>query len=709
MVPLSLSKRRFERKPPLLLLLLFASAWTAFQCIPLPDALVSTLSPTLSAIRDDGVRLVGVGTSSTLSMDVGSSVRVLAGLLALSAIAYVALRLSVSERGRYALLASVAGLAILAALVSGIHKLFDAHSLYGIYTPLQSSTPIMGPLLNPNHLGCLTAVGTVISASLIFYQKQTSTRRAIWILGACACLAVTTATLSRGAVIALAIGIFVMLASLFLQKASQAAGDESRRERFLATTLPIGVIIVCSLGVSVYLGAGSVVQQLENTSFREVNSPHSKFAAWRSSAELVKESPVVGVGRGAFEAVFPRVHPGSAFTIFSHPENELVEFVVEWGVPATIVLALLAGWILAISLRRWRDGPLAAGALGAIAAVGFQSNFDFGIELLGIAAPIVVVVATLSYVPLTEMPSRYLRRHRVLRALHMALVLLGALVLLTSFTTTLEEDRLALHANPSPEQIHADIERHPMDYFGYSVLAEQMVRSNAPDSVNVLNHALRLHPNHSGLHIIAARLLVRLGRIDQAASEYATALRDTWTQRPIIEEALKALPQNKAADALPLELEVDPTLRILKEAKHPDVELAWLKQVVGYAPRLDAVQALYSVSVEQHDLVDAEQAGRTWCRLLLSPQCQLALARILGLESKSLDVIATLRDVDQWHGLQQDQIDAWILVCDAHEQLNHVDDARKCLDRLEMSGLSVSPREIEVRRARLFPGPANHL
>ena len=696
-----LSRRRFERKPILLIALFSAAGWTAVQCVPLPDGLVSALSPTLDAIRDDGLKLVGVTAPSTLSMDLSASLRMLAMLLALSSIAYVALWIAASERGRYSLIASVAGLAIVAAVVSAGHKLFDARSLYGLYTPLQSSTPIMGPLLNPNHLGCLMAVGAILSGSLVLYRKQTSVQRAIWAVGACACIAVTMATLSRGAAIGLAIGVFVLLASVFLQKAAQTRGDRSRRERFLSTTLPIGVIVVCSLAVSIYVGAGGVVQQLENTSMHEVSSPNSKFAAWRSSTELVAESPWVGVGRGAFEAVFPRVHPGSGYTIFSHPENEPVEWVVEWGVPATLVLCAMLAWMLVVSIRRWRDGPLAAGSLGALAAVAFQSNFDFGVELLGIAAPIVVVAATLSYVPVVEMSPRRLPSSRLLRAMHIGAVIVGGILLLTPFTTTFEEDHLAVHADPSLERIKTAIARHPMDYFGYAVLAEQELHGNAPDAVNVLNHALRLHPSLSGLHIIAARLLVRVGRLPQAASEYSTALRHTWNQRPIIEEAIKVLPRDGVTDALPLTLEVDPTVRILVANQGAGLAMAWLRQVVTYAPRIDAAETLYSLSTQQHDLAAAEQAARVWCQLARSSQCELALARVLDQESKPEEVVSTLGDVSHWQALQRDQVDAWLLVCDAHLKLDHTDQARKCLERLETSGLTVSPTDIEVRRMKL--------
>src|SRR6185369_6190725 len=112
--------------------------------------------------------------------------------------------------------------------------------------------------------------------------------------------------------------------------------------------------------------------------------------------------PWVGVGRGAFEAAFTRVHPASGLASYSHLENEYLQAVVDWGVIGALALGLLAIWVAVAAVKRWRDGPLAAGALGALTVVAIQSNVDFGVEFLGLAAPMTAVAAALTYVPLRE-------------------------------------------------------------------------------------------------------------------------------------------------------------------------------------------------------------------------------------------------------------------------------------------------------------------
>ncbi len=421
-----LSRRQLERWPPLLILLAAASAWTFVQWLPMPAGLVEALTPTLESLRADGTTLAGVDGTSRFSMDPPSTMRALTFFLTLSGVAIVALRQSISEQGRYVLLASVAAGCGLAALTTGIHELVGAGSLYGLYEPRHGEPLLMGPLLNTNHLGCLMALSVSLSAGLFMYQKQTAARRALWALNGVGCLVVTAATLSRGAIIGLAAGFLVVLFALLAQRLQSSQGSRRRKERFLSTTMPVGVMVACGLVVAVYLGAGSVMQQIENTSLDELHGTTSKFSAWKSTVTLIEESPWVGIGRGAFESTFTRVHPASAFATFSNPENEGLQAIVEWGIPAALVLGALAAWTLLLGLRRWNDGPLAAGALGAMVVVLFQSNFDFGLELLGLALPVTVVLSTLSYVPLREMSSAISKRVQIGRVAHALVIVLGA-------------------------------------------------------------------------------------------------------------------------------------------------------------------------------------------------------------------------------------------------------------------------------------------
>lgn len=693
------SRRRFDRVPALLVLLLAAVAWTGLQVVPLPEGVVEILSPTLHRLRADGVELARVSVPSTLSMDPAATLRSLSFLLTLSAVAIVALRVASSERGRYALLASVALTAGGAALIAAVHQLVDATHLYGLYEP-QSATVVAGPLLNPNHLGCLLALGTVTSLGLLLYPKQSAARRTVWVATIIACVAVAMATLSRGATIALALGAFVTLVILFGQKVpDNERKSRKHRQRFFATTVPMAVIVLCTVTIGVYVGADSMMQQLENTSLDELHHPKSKFAAWRSSMDLVEESPWVGTGRGGFETSFTRVHPASAFVTFSHPENASIQALVEWGVPATILFAVLGAWVLVLAIRRWRDGPLAASSLGAIVIVAFQSNVDFGLELLGLAVPAIIVGATVTYAPLREASPTNLRRARVLRVLQIVAVVAAAAMLSSDATKLVSEHHRELNVRSSTQDVLTSVSKHPLDYYGYALLAQQALQRDESLSIKLLNHALRLHPTHAGLHRLAARLLAAMPeRLGQAEAEYANALRFSADITPVLDEMSRVLPRASLQRTIPLELNHQQVVRALQRLGHSWLAVAWLEQVVRYRPALDAIETLYSLAMSEKQYEAAEAAARARCTIVPGRQCQLTLARILAMSEKHAEIISVLADVRGWSGRRDEQLTAWFLLCDAYKAVGQEGDARACLRQLEASGIVRATDPALVRR-----------
>ncbi|MGN6108725.1 MAG: O-antigen ligase family protein, partial [Kofleriaceae bacterium] len=430
LVPFVLSRRGLIGTSPLVVALGAAAALTAVQLIPLPAGLIEALDPSGSALRDDGARIAGVAPWQALTLDAPGTLRALAFFLTLLGVAVLAIRFASSERGRLNCLGAVAAVCGATALIVGIHRIFGATSLYGVYVPNQATPPVLGPLLNPNHLGGLMALGAVVSTGLVIYARQSMAARAIWGLSALGCLGVASLTLSRGAILGLATGLGVTLGIVVAQRLAPTEQSRSSRRRFLINTLPIGTVAVCVLVVIVYTSAGSAAEQLANTSLQEIREPKSKYAAWRSSVALIEESPWVGVGRGAFEPAFTRVHPASAFVTFSHLENEYIQAVVEWGVPGALLLAALLGWLAIVAIRKWRDGPLAAAALGGVTTAIVQSNVDFGIELLGLAVPVTIVAATLATVPVKPLSPRVLLRARLFRLAHLGGLAAAALVLL---------------------------------------------------------------------------------------------------------------------------------------------------------------------------------------------------------------------------------------------------------------------------------------
>lgn len=692
------SRSAFERWSPLLVLLGCAALACLIQIVPLPGGLVHALQPVGDGLREDGAALLQAHPPTTLSLDVAASTRALCFYVILCGLALVALRLSVTERGRYWLLASVAALCALTAIVTGIHALVGAESLFGLYRPEYAKPAILGPLLNENQLGCLMAVGAILSLGLTFYRRQKSWVRVGWVLSVAVTSAIVMASRSRGAAVGLLLGAIVVCAALIGQR---FAGNVARRRgtSVMTRTVPIAVIAVCSVLVVIYASAGEMSRDFSRTSLNDLSNSRTKYATWISSYTLVKESPWVGVGRGAFESAFTRVHPASSFSTFSHLENEYLQTIVDWGLPVAIVLGAAALWLFVVAARRWRDGPLAAGAIGALIVVGLQSNFDFGLEVLGLAAPVTIVASTLAYVPLKEMIGRARTKARATRAVVGVVLAIAAALLLSSRTKSISEDREDLYRSPHPtlDDLRPMIGRHPLYYYYYAVASSMLSRSDPGASVRALNHALTLHPTHSGLHLQAAHLLYATGSVEQSTIEYAAAMRGSSTPNRVLMEIVGRFPRDLAARAIPVDTPPVDISKALAGLQRKDIAVVWLARVLQTRPGNSTLcDLLYDLALTANALDAVSTATKSCKGFEPPPDTKLRLARLLDEHAQTNQAIALLSDVDSWTGLVSTKLSAWLLLCDLHVKRKAWTDAKRCLRDLEVSGYSTDGLRAEI-------------
>jgi hypothetical protein len=701
LIPLLTSRRDFSRVSPLLAVLGAGAVLCVVQLIPLPGALLDLLQPVGHALRRDGAELVGTDPWSSLSLDPAGTLRAFTHFVILLGIAVVALRLSISERGRYYCVAAVAACAGVSAVVVGIHKLFDLRELYGLYALEEVNPHLIGPLLNLNHLGGWMAVGTVLSLALVAYRRQPTLLRPLWLANAAGCASVAVATVSRGATLALLAGAVVCGATLIGQRLVGSEAPRRKRASFLTSSLPIGIVGVCAVVIVVLSNAGSVMSQLSNTSLDELGDSRTKFAAWRSSMDLVDEAPVFGLGRGAFETSFARVHPGSSQATFSHVENEYLQVVIDWGLVGGALLLLTATWLAVRAIRRWRDDVLVAGVLGAACAIAIQSTVDFGIELLGLAVPTTVLLATVSQAPLREIAtSRGLTMSRAVRVLHIVALFGCVGLLISNATTDLAEDQGRIRRATTSAPIDAALERHPLDYYAFAVAAERLERAKDPRAIRLLNHALTLHPTHPGLHHTAARMLVRAGYPAQAAVEYAAALRGRM-QVATVREIASTLPAEHVVHAIPLEPRHLPAIvRAFDEIKRPDLTIGLMRRIVRLPDlRNEACELLFPLALAGS--AEAMQLTLAHCMSPLPDYAlRLELARSLE-RTKSHDrAVTLLEDVELWQSTAADKRAAWLLLCDSYGALQRWEDAKRCLRRLETTGTS-DEHQLEVQKRML--------
>lgn len=693
------SRRAMSRLSPLLATLIAAGAVSAFALIPLPGSIREQLDPVGFALREDGAGLVGVHAWPVLARDVAAALSSVAFFTILSGVAVVALRLAPSERGRIRLLACTAAACATVAAIGGLHELVGAKQLYGIYEVRHASPTILAPLLNENHFASLMALGTSVALGLTLHARLTARARIASLVAALICAGTAAASGSRGGFIALIVGVGVVAATFAAQRLTKEAPQRSRRASLVTSSLPLSVIGACVVTLIIYAGAGKVTQELSHTSIHEVQQPRSKFSAWRSARPLVEESPWVGVTRGGFESSFTRVHAASGTVTFSYLENEYLQSVVDWGIPGALLVGGAVLWFWLVALKCWRDGAVTAGALGGLVAVAVHSSVDYGIELLGLAVPVTVVAATVSYVPIREITGGLRWKTVGIRLAHIGLIAAAAALLLSNATRTLREDHDDLQRGATNmAAVRETVRRHPLDYFSFALAAGASQRESRGQTIRLLNHALLLNPNHPELHRMAARILFSAGYQEQALVEYETALRTSAAPRALIAELATRYPSSSAARALPIDIaNLAPILEELRDMKRDDIISVWFSRILSARPQdISICNLVYEFSIERGDISTAEMVGRKCVALLPDHQSRLNLAKLLVSKGSHTEAILLVSDAPSWTGRIADQLAAWTLLCDSHIALEQFDEAKTCLRQLDRAGLLAIEQRTQI-------------
>lgn len=499
--------------------LLAITAWTALTLLPLPVGWVERIAPdsvtdarqTADALGDDAPTLAALTRSPS------DTRRELVKAAAIAAAFVGGLVLAQIRGRRTAVLAAASG-AVTAAVITVLHVIADADRVYGIYEfPWPPS--LLGPIGNQNHLSGFTAmaVPALVGVALDLEDRR---RRSALLGTAAFCGAVALAAISRGGTGALVLGLIV-LAILVVRRSRRTGDKEAARRGFIA----LGVVSI--VGVLLAFVAYSFGESLARD-FGASSTGKLELAA--EGLVLVGESPWLGVGRGAFRVAYTHLFTGDRMYF---PENLLVQWVTEWGVPATLLLLVTLGAAWTSAARR-AESATQMGALSAVLAMFAHDQVDFALENLAIAGCTAVLfaaaIARTERKLETAVPTR--RDHVVRWAAPIAGVSLALLLgwgLYRADARRLERVIFEMHDagdRDGAEALGRDAMRmHPSEPVFPLLLGWIAATHDERDAPRWLNRAMLLAPDWPSPHLVVARWLARQGRIEQAWLEVREAER----------------------------------------------------------------------------------------------------------------------------------------------------------------------------------------
>lgn len=530
--------------PPLALLPLASAIVCLLQLIPLPAPLLAHLAPASADVRNFALLPMGLTRARPVTLDVPATWVELARAIGLMATVTVAAELARSRRTRRRLAAGVGLTGVTVALVGYGHDLANAHALFGLHVFQNDRLTLLTPFGNPNHLAGFLTLSTVLLLGLAAESPQ---RRwsVLWVVLAVSSGVAVFFSLSRAGIFFFVAGQLAFIGALALGKVPLGSRDAYRpgeqtngRERLLL--LVAGVVGVVALAS--YFALDRISDRLSTLdSLEKVHQ--SKVELWPMFARAALHVWPLGLGRGAFAVGFSRWQAEASYVSFNYPENWLLQWGTDFGLPVTLGLLALAIWAALRTVRKDASALERAAACGLLALV-LHDLFDFALEFQASAAAAAVAAGLLS--------GRALAQGRGLRlGWRPAWTLTGGAVLLVVVglwrgRETAEESAASLAraatAGLDSEALRTEalaaIDAHPAEASLYRTVGLAEATRRPHEALAFLTRALWLRPMDTDTHRLTANVLWRLGAPAQAMGEWRLARETNMQPGSVLAEAL---------------------------------------------------------------------------------------------------------------------------------------------------------------------------
>lgn len=400
--------KRLAAYKPLLITFLIVQCWLLIQTIPLPDSLLYSLSPHLSEIYSffpDGFHTLSLDPSET-------KVSLFKGLSYLSLMVLSILFITTEHRLKQLLLVMIFSGTFQA--VYGSLQAMSGDSLSWI-VEVKNTTTATGGFIYKNHfanfllLSLSIGIGYLVAS--LSSDKYASNRQKL--------RNIVSALIQGKAVIRIALAIMVIGLVMSRSRMGNAAFFTAmsitgifaffyfkHRSKGL-TFLLISLFVIDTFILGTWFGLDKVKNRIQQTNFTQETRDEVNVYG----LELIKKFPLTGTGAGSFYTVFPMVQGNDIPLFYDHAHNDYLQFAIEFGLPATLLLGFIVLWSLwqtVYTMRHRRNNLMKGTAFGcmmAIIGMLIHISVDFNLQAPANAVYFVLIL-TLAW------QSRYLLQHK---------------------------------------------------------------------------------------------------------------------------------------------------------------------------------------------------------------------------------------------------------------------------------------------------------
>jgi hypothetical protein len=678
------------------------------QAIPLPFAWLQKIAPANADIWARALMPLGEAGPgfASISLDPGASV--VEGLKWASYAALFTAAATVSARyGATVGVAVVFLSATCVAFATMAHGLLGMKDVYGIYKPSVDLPPWhVGPLINGNTLAGYLNLGVLSGMALVLTRSRDMPR---WLIavGIAFLIGVSVTSASRGGLITLLVGV-LLLAALLQAKSSRRDEEDSVESKASARWLLVGTLVAG--GLLAALG-GNRDTWLE---LYDKNLSKLEMVLW--AKPLLQNHFGTGIGRGAFESVFPAHRTVPGHVVYAYLENFPGQWLVEWGVPLGTLGLVAFGWTLRPTKLGARHSGLAAAAFTGVIVLLLQNLADLSLEIPAVCYALVVTIGSLWGDNLRSRVGVEYAQNRSLRVGKLAphFVFVSGLVLaLFAFkfghpNVGSERDQIKKayeSRDVSDPAVRAELRtalrramlRHPGEPYFPLVGALIATRTKSESAIPWLQRSLERSPVNPRAHLLLAEVLGTHGAPKQAmlelrfAAEQDIQLIDIAARLAIrfskkYEELMLAVPEGyRGAEVL------DWLARFAQEAKQPSLRTRFDVEAIArnpsiFGPRVREVEMRLTALADKNP----QQAGckdRDTCVQEIEEHIA-ALGKSHPLDSTSIRFSARLLVIEG----KPEKADALLT-----DRCVHVTDRGECMRaRVEAAAKITDPSRIDI-------------
>jgi O-antigen ligase len=409
-----------------LIILILLLLWTAKAIVDkrieinFPDAAFPLAAFLLLALIQ-GIAFTGSHTSA-LSMDVEAT----RGAAVVIFFLFVSFLIASNSFSTLQQLRSLANFLIIFGLILAVFALIQHFTWEGRlfwFRPMTAAgAGLGGPFVNRNHFAGYMEMLIPLAVALALCRALRGEARAFYAFAAAIMGIAEVASLSRGGLVSLgAAMLFVAAISTRMKqrlvrgsriedrgaRARDVTGQSSNLNPPSSIVYPLSsrlypaflvLLIAVAIGAGMYwVGADSGLAE-RLASVQGEPGATSRQTVWLDTLSMIRAHPVLGVGVGAYQTVFPMYGHSEGSTIVEFAHNDYLQALADGG----IVGGALAIWFIIVIFRAFARGTasrdpvtneLALGAGAGIFAILVHSLFDFNLQLPSNALLFLVLAA----------------------------------------------------------------------------------------------------------------------------------------------------------------------------------------------------------------------------------------------------------------------------------------------------------------------------